>query len=227
MDSTIIQTGTRYLKYFYYVLTNHPRLKPAIFTVGKQDFQYFIHPYNHTWDNERAVEIPLVQNYLNKAQSKAVLEVGNVLHNYIALPHQVVDKYETGPNVITTDILDYKPKQKYDYIVSISTLEHIGWEEAAHQGIKADPKKLQKAVKHLRTLLKPKGLLVVTVPIGFNPHLDELLSKKKIATNQDVFLKRISQDNVWQEVSEAEALSCKYNQPYLSANAIHFFTIKA
>jgi hypothetical protein len=38
----------------------------------------------------------------------------------------VLDKYEQAPGVINEDVVSFSPPQKYDLIVSVSTLEHVG-----------------------------------------------------------------------------------------------------
>lgn len=45
---------------------------------GKQ-YKYFYHRYNSTWQNERAVEIPLIVEFINensKKNPKKILEIG-------------------------------------------------------------------------------------------------------------------------------------------------------
>ena len=64
------------------------------FSMNGQEYPYFVHPYNRTWANERAVEIPVVRSFLEESQGKRVLEVGNVLSHYGPVTHQVLDKYE-------------------------------------------------------------------------------------------------------------------------------------
>ena len=51
-------------------------------------------------------------------------------------------------------------------IVSISTLEHVGWDENTK-----DPDKIFQAIKNLKSYLVPRGKLIVTMPIGYNPCL--------------------------------------------------------
>ena len=43
--------------------------------------------------------------------------------------HDVLDKYEKGNNVINDDVVSFSTEVKYDLIVSVSTLEHVGWDE--------------------------------------------------------------------------------------------------
>ncbi len=49
------------------------------------------------------------------------------------------------------DIVEFVPQDKYDLIISISTLEHVGWDEQPQK-----PGKLLQAIDHLRaTCLAP------------------------------------------------------------------------
>ncbi|TAK16890.1 MAG: hypothetical protein EPO37_07710, partial [Nitrosarchaeum sp.] len=77
--------------------------------------------------NERSVEIPLAIDMLKKNNGKNILEIGNVTSNYCNIPHIVVDKYEKETNIINQDVIDFNSKAKFDLIISISTLEHVGW----------------------------------------------------------------------------------------------------
>ena len=79
--------------------------------------------------NERSIEVPIVMEIVNQNKGKRILEIGNVLSNYYKVSHDIVDKYEKAPNVINQDVVDFKTNEKYDLIVSISTLEHVGWDE--------------------------------------------------------------------------------------------------
>ena len=55
---------------------------------------YFVHDYHYTWLNERAVEVALALDLLERHPGASVLEVGNVLGHYVPFEHTVVDKYE-------------------------------------------------------------------------------------------------------------------------------------
>jgi len=73
-----------------------------------------------------------------------------------------------------------KAKEAYK-IVSISTIEHMGWDETPR-----DPKKIPLALENLIECLVPGGEIVVTLPIGYNTYLDKLLKeleKRRIETS--------------------------------------------
>jgi hypothetical protein len=129
------------------------------------DLDYFDHPYNTTAINERAVEIPIALTFLARHGHGVGLEIGNVLGHYGITGHDIVDLYELGPGVRNIDVFDVTGRR--DWIVSISTIEHIGWDHGP-----IDPEAAIGAIKHLRSLLAPDGHLLVTVPLGHHPHLD-------------------------------------------------------
>ena len=136
---------------------------------GKQ-YEYFVHSHNLTWRNERAVELPIALRFLEDSNGR-VLEFGNVLGRYGAnVARVILDKYERGPGVINQDIVDYFPENGFDRIVSVSTLEHVGWDESPQE-----PQKVFLAWDRLRGLLNPQGSMLITVPLGQNPLLDEAI----------------------------------------------------
>lgn len=185
------------------------------FVLDKKSYTYFSRPYNRTWKNERGVEISIIMDFLNKIKNKRVLEFGNVLRHYFNLEHDVVDKYEVNKGILNVDIIDYQPKDLYDAIFSISTLEHVGWDE-----LPQDPPKLINAVNKLISLLLPSGQLILTVPIGYNTYLDNWLRNKSFPWSSIFFLKRISTENDWIQVEDDSIWNVRYNQPYICANGI-------
>lgn len=124
------------------------------------------HPYNSTASNERAIELPIAFDFI--AGHTNVLEVGNVLGHYQDRTWACVDKYEQAPGVTNLDVLDISGT--YDRIVSVSTIEHVGWDEPTR-----DPAKAIRAITHLRSLLAPGGALLITIPTGWNSFLDAWL----------------------------------------------------
>lgn len=137
------------------------------FTYWGDELDYFDHLHNTTRLNERAVEVPIASRFVGPGDG---LEVGNVLSNYRPITHRVVDRYD--PAVENLDVFDITGR--YDWIVAISTIEHVRWDE--------DPKHPDgagDALRHLIGLLKPQGRMLVTVPFGWQPFLDsEILDGK-------------------------------------------------
>ena len=94
-------------------------LRKKRFAFLGEQLPYFCHWYNTTFDNERAVEISLARHFLQQAEGKRVLEVGNVLSHYGSTRHDILDKYEKGQGIIQEDVADYRPGKTYDLIISI------------------------------------------------------------------------------------------------------------
>jgi len=187
------------------------------FSVSAAAYPYFLHPYNRTWNNERAVEIPIVLEHLRKVEPQGVLEVGNVLSHYYDVQHTVVDKWEKGDGVrvINEDILDYKPNRTFDFIVSISTVEHIGWDEKPQC-----PERVLEAFPKLQSLLRPQGKALLTIPIGYNRFLDKCLHEKQVPFSEAFFMIRKNAANEWAECDAATALEQEYARPFPAANAL-------
>lgn len=187
----------------------------SVFAFQGHNYHYFIHRYNNTWLNERIVEIPIIWQLVQKYHSEEVLEVGNVLSHYFSVNHDIVDKYETARGVINQDAVFFKPEKRYRLIVSISTLEHVGWDEEPR-----DPEKFIRTVENLRGLLSPGGQMIVTLPLGYNAYLDDILKHGEKIFDRCYCLQRISRDNRWTEVDWRDIESAKYGRPFPFANAL-------
>jgi len=197
------------------VLADLLRHAPArSFAVAGHVYPQFVHPYNSTWRNERAVEVPLAIAAVARARSGRILEIGNVLSHYTLVEHDIVDKFEAAPGVRNVDVLEVPPDGSYDLVVSISTLEHVGWDD-----LPRNPSRLDAAVHHLRTLLAPGGCALVTLPLGYNNHLDALL-----ATDDHPFdeLRAVHRSGrrTWTEVPLSALRGVQYGQPYPGANGL-------
>ena len=179
---------------------------PPTFTFRGESYPYFWHRYNATWRNERAVEIPIVRSFLADVPPDNVLEIGNVLSHYELVSHEVVDKYEQAEGVRNEDVCDFKSDKNYALILSISTLEHVGWDENPR-----DETKVLRAFENLRSLLAPGGRLVVTIPLGYNPSLDKLIAEGRVGFTERVFLKRKPRRNDWSEVSAEQVRHPHYD----------------
>src|SRR5687768_3786868 len=106
-----------------------PRLPRKTFFFEGATLEYFYAKYNITWVTERVLEIPIGLYCLREAGPRQTLEVGNVLSHYIKPEHTVLDKFERAEGIINEDILEYRPDRTFDLILSISTFEHIGYED--------------------------------------------------------------------------------------------------
>ncbi len=196
-------------------------LSTRSFSFEGRRYRYFVHRYNRTWATERAVEIPLALRALRDATGK-VLEVGNVLSHYRRVSHECLDKYERAPGVRNADVMDLSPAPAYGLILAISTLEHVGWDESP-----VEPDKPRRAVELLKRTLLPGGTLLVTLPLGQNPHVDALLQAPGGLFGRVSFLKRTSASNHWRTVRAPDAAGILYGAPFPAANAVAVCTYTA
>lgn len=208
---TIFTWLTNSLSYYYIKIFKSSRT----FTFQGNTYNYFTHKYNSTWRNERSVEVPIIWKSVNESRGKKILEVGNVLSHYYSINHDILDKYEEADNVINQDVCDFQSSKKYDLIVSISTLEHVGWDENPRE-----PMRILQAIENLKSLLAPQGKIIVTLPLGYNPEMDRLLNDAKIRFTKMYCLKRISKDNKWIEANWKDVNNTKYNHLFHIANGL-------
>jgi hypothetical protein len=192
--------------------------KSNFFTLNGVSRKYVYRFYPCTFRTERALEVPIAIDFINGD----CLEVGNVLHLYDSFKHDVVDKFEKG--AINEDIADFHTIKKYDSIICISTLEHIGWdgisssEHATWNEEKEKAKALQ-AIVNMKSFLKDNGKMLVTFPYGYNKALDKLIETNKFDFTTCLFLKRVSMYK-WEETNFAGVKDSLYNSPYPMANAL-------
>jgi hypothetical protein len=188
------------------------------FSLDGVDHSYLIEPQC----SERSVEIPLALEFLRDyyCPGMRVLEVGNVLGARSPIRREIVDKYEVAPGVTNLDVMDIPGEQQFDLIVSISILEHVGFDEEL-----VEPTRGASAVKHLATsCLRLGGRFFFTVPLFYNLDFDRaLLSDQKMRP----FLRslvRYSRLNLWREEPlsgvERRAHELRYGRFYASATAI-------
>lgn len=198
---------------------------PLILTAGRvsargegpefdgEAIEYVVGKYNITPITERSIELGIVKAAL--PASGKVLEVGNVWGHYFERSHTVVDKFEVAPGVTNSDFMDLDENEKYDFIFSISTFEHIGWDDDVRE-----PEKLGAAFEKLPRLIAPGGTALITVPIDWNEWLDARLAEDATgATSVDWYL-RDGQLCSWRRAEKAETLAAKYGSPYRFANGL-------
>ena len=193
-----------------------PFLRARRFPFRDENLEYFYAHYNVTWCNERCVEVPIGRQFLARAKDGDVLEVGHVLGHYGDRGHAVLDKFETAEGIINADITEWDTEQRFDLILSISTFEHIGFDDDAEEG---SDEKILAAIAACRALLKPGGVLAYTVPLGYNPDLDQLIEADAMGQDRGWFLLRRGPRD-WAVVKRAEALGTEYGRPFPFANAL-------
>jgi hypothetical protein len=198
-----VRRGVDKLRVYAMYPVYRSRLKRQSFQFRNQSLPFFVHHYNATWRSERLIEIPIARRFLRDRAGQCGLEVGNVLGQYQPISHSVIDKYERAPGVQNVDVVDYEPDEPLDWILAISTLEHVGWDETPRK-----PEKLGEAVRHLRSLLKPGGTLLVTSPRGVNSYLDEAIATDALGPATETFLHRDG-GHMWREESRSDALQRK------------------
>ncbi|MEA2098381.1 MAG: hypothetical protein U9P70_04910 [Patescibacteria group bacterium] len=211
---TIFQKIRKGLSYVYYPYKKLFKSSETFEFQGKK-YNYFFHLYNATWRSERAVEVPIVMEIVKNNLGKEILELGNVLSHYFPFEHDILDKYDKSKKVIRQDVEDFKPTKKYDLIVSISTIEHIGWDESPR-----DNTKIEKSINVLKNCLNPNGKIVITFPQGYNSVLDELDKREKLQFTKKYCLVRLSRNNLWKEIPWSKNCNKKFGKPYNNANAI-------
>lgn len=192
-----------------------PGRSPGSFRWDGRPLPYFSHHYHYTWLNERAVEVALALDLLERHPGAEVLEVGNVLGHYADVSHQVVDKYEQSPGVLNVDAADLDLDRTYDLVVAISTLEHVGLDEDV-----VDDAKPARAIERLRAHARPGGMVWITHPVGYNPVLDAQLRSGEIATSRVRALLRDPRRNVWREVSPDLVWDTPYDRLLYTAHAV-------
>jgi hypothetical protein len=165
---------------------------------------------NWQWRAERCVEVPLAKQALDDRDPGGVLELGNVLSFAGVVGHTVVDKYETGPGVLNVDIMDFNPGRRFDLAVSISTLEHVGFDEYPQ-----DLDKGQSALTHLASLADN---LLVTIPVGYNPTFQSRFVDGPF--DRVELLVKTSRLAKWESRPVGEAGAVQYGAPYAYGNAI-------
>ena len=110
---------------------------------------------------------------------------------------------------------DWQTNERFELILSISTFEHIGFDDDGGDS----KEKIQAAIAACRALLASGGSLVITVPLGYNPALDEMIANDTLNAATSVFLLRHGRRE-WREATRAEAIGTQYGKPFPYANGL-------
>ena len=184
-------------KFIYFIFK---LLRPKHFFFNGKKIQYENSFYNTSFFNERTVEIPMVKEIISSYKRNNFLEIGNVLQHYNYPESRViVDKYEVSQNVINEDIETYSTQTKFNLIVSISTLEHVGLDEGE---MLPDKDKLQRCILNIsNNLLAKEGVLIVTLPVNYNENVDKFIRENTIFQEKFFMKKDSLLLNTWKKVS--------------------------
>ena len=180
-------------------------------------------------EGERAVEIPIVAEWLGTLKEpKEIVEVGAVTPYWYDphagvltgcpnatpafVPHRVLDPYDPFQMAERVDVVGF------DFtgltVLSISTLEHIGVDEAHYGGSGAPKHGPGEAAETLHSIIVHSSHYCLTWPVGFNRELD-VAAKESNAP-------RIMLHQLAPKVYEVgkENWEKQYGSPYSYANAV-------
>lgn len=194
------------------------RLVDRTFVLDGEKFSYIYHSHG-SWATERCVEVSIGLSYLKRYKPYDVLEVGNVISGYQPVFHTVLDKYDEQMGVINEDVATFDTVKQFKLIFSISTLEHVGYDEWNGKSFSM-PNKVLYSVENLKRLLADDGLLIVTMPIGYRDNLDEYIFDNRFGFGSMFFLKRISWSSRWVEVPKNKAKNIRFDTPFPKANGL-------
>ena len=193
-------------------------------TFGTEQFQwqdkslaYAVASYNATWRNERAIEVPILIDFLKANQDRKILELGNVSHYYYNHQHTVVDKYETNPKIINQDIMEVSFPEAFDGILSISTLEHVGWDETPRSS-----DKILKSLDRLKSFTKDADNVLFSYPTGYNDYLDDMIAADALPFQEHHYYIRVDAANHWELTDRKTALKAGYGKSFAGANGMVF-----
>ena len=192
---------------------------------------YLDHPYNTTKINERAVEIPLALRWLERESD--VVEVGAVIPYYSEFTHEVIDPYDEKATI--NDFMENMDLAE-SKVLCVSTIEHIGttdytpeWEYDFVGDVTFVDESA--AIVALEQILNQADKCLVTIPIGYNLHLDNWLKQNldrlecfgyELVQQFDKKVWPPVTDRVWECHESPKHLNYAYNYPYPFANFVLF-----
>jgi len=187
--------------------------------INGKDYSIFFHSYNNYGLTERVIEVPIIEYYLDYYKPFRTLEIGNVSNYYYQrfydkyIERDVVDKYERGFGVITSDIALFKSQKLYNLIFSISTFEHMDSDlgrnpdfkegSSIHGTLAAD-----NIIYVYENLLENGGIMVITSLLNYTPEWDQTFLTKILDQYHFTKLKKYifekKNENEWVQLSENE-----------------------
>jgi len=109
--------------------------------------------------------------------------------------------------------VSFSLNKKFDLIISISTMEHVGSEDDDN-----NPSKIFATRENLRKHLKEGGEIFMTLPVSQNPALDRYIASGQVRFKRMYYLKRVSRSNRWVQVDDVKGI--RYDHPYPHANGL-------
>lgn len=167
--------------------------------------------YNTPGQNERTIELPLAEYFLNKFSDTNIIEIGAVTPYYFDTSHKIIDLFDPYKFVERIDARNYHYFNSN--VLSISTIEHIGNGEFHN---KVD----DSAFILINRITKEANNYLITIPLGYNEKLESAIEKSNL---NYIILERKSTANEW-KLNEVKSFKFKYNFPYNNANAICVIT---
>ena len=197
---------------------------------------YFHHPYGHTWNTEREIEIAIALRWL-KRNPKDVVEVGAVMPYYQDVKHEVIDPYD--PKATIRDFMENQDLMLMN-VLCISTIEHIGTTDYATNERQNIVDK-NAAINALKQILDDGENCLVSIPIGYNRFLDSWLEEnldkldcfayKKVLWTADkgsgkLRMRTDTPDGVkslWNYYADVKSIKGeKYREPFPAGNYVLF-----
>lgn len=150
--------------------------------------------------DERIVEYPWALSRLAELRPSRVLDAGSTLNHAEVLDAEPLQGMELhivtlapeprcywwrGISYVFADLRDLPLRDaRYDVVVSLSTLEHVGLDVSLYGARAVVAGGLETAVRELRRVLRPGGTLLATVPYGRRTDLEWM--RQLDATDLDV-----------------------------------------
>ena len=220
----LIHTSIRYLyELFFTSIPNRVKLwyynkfrSSDTFIFRGKEYHYVFHSYTPSWENERCALLPIAWEFVQsfQKQRKSILEIGNVLSYVYPVNHDVLDKYEIIDGVINEDVVNFKTNKKYDLILSIVTLQFVGWDE-----VPRNPNKVLMAFENLKSILAPGGLIIIMHGLGEHKEVDELLKNGRLKFEKQFYLMKTS-GYKWKESTWEEVKDLPFNHSVPTANGV-------
>lgn len=180
--------------------------------------KYFCHLYNTTYRNERAIELPILDYIINDNLNNTtkILEIWNVLSHYkniSLLDYTIVDKFDNNKSIIKEDAEFFNNNKLYDLIISISTFEHIWFDD----DIK-DSNKSLRTFNNMKKLLNDWWKMIITIPVWWNKDIDKKIFDWEFDFNENYYYTKNKWN--WIESTKENTINLKYDIKIPSANWI-------